>query len=353
MIGIIRLYLTNPPPAVFPLELKWQTELGSSTYDRPVYQDGLVLFPANGFLSSRWYGLEAATGEVVWSQRVRRNSYLRCLTKKYLVVSGNQSLVALNASNGKIVWAGERAYTATCSEDTVFYSGVPRDTVHAVSIPDGRGLWSLHDEMRVHPKLDGFTALGEVTYDTDADKLIAGGAVVVDPIPGKIIRIFEPSFVGYAPGKIGRGLVVNRGELFIGGTVLDAQTGEIIHKEEHYSTNFRPTLTEDTMYLSSRYEVVAFDRADYNVKWVYSPEKSAHVASPVITLDGIGYVIYSDITLRAIDLETGQELGYWQPEPFDRFFWPLGGVQPTGAGVVASEGILFVSFGDGKLYAFE
>ena len=81
--------------------------------------------------------------------------------------------------------------------------------------------------------------------------------------------------------------------------------------------------------------------------------------SPVGILEGTGYVIYSDATLRAIDLDTGQELGYWQPKLWDRWMWPVCIPLPfpfctplTGVGTVASEDKLFVSFGNGKLYAF-
>jgi outer membrane protein assembly factor BamB len=192
-----------------------------------------------------------------------------------------------------------------------------------------------------------------VIYDSDAEELIAG-PVIVEPTSGQILRIFDdPFFVAYPPSEKGRGaaLVVDRGQFFLGGTVQDTQTGEVIHKEDRYSS-FPPTLTKNMMYLSSHYEVVAFDRADYNVKWVYSPEESTYAASPVAILDGIGYVIYSDVTLRAIDLETGQLLGYWQPEVGDLLSWSVHGTIPTGVGMAASDDTLFVSFGNGKLYAF-
>lgn len=80
--------------------------------------------------------------------------------------------------------------------------------------------------------------------------------------------------------------------------------------------------------------------------------------------NGIGYVIFDDATLRAFNLETGQEIGYWQPQGLDLLFWPgctlpipqlpnpFDCVHSSGVGMTASEDTLFVSFGDGRLYAF-
>jgi len=358
----LRFILLTHPVAAFPLKLKWQTDLGSSTYERPAYQDDLVLFPANTLVGSYWYGIEASTGQETWSQRVRRNSFLRCLTAKYLVVSGSETLITIDINDGKVVWEKERAYTATCSEDMVFYSGVPRDSARAASIEDGQILWDFYDEMRSRAELKKFTAAGTLIYNPDAEQLIADGGIVIEPTRGKMVRVFKPSFTAYPPHEDGRGdiYVVDRRELFVGGTVQNAQTGEIIHKEDHYSTSTSPTVTLDTMYLVSGSQVVAFDRGTYDIKWIYSPAVKYIARSPVAVLDEVGYVIYSDATLRAIDLATGRELGYWQPGILDRWFWPVCFPFPflciadeTGVGMAASDDMLFVSFGNGKLYAFE
>jgi hypothetical protein len=119
------------------------------------------------------------------------------------------------------------------------------------------------------------------------------------------------------------------------------------------------------MYLSALSDgVVAFDRATYNVKWVYQPQAKIqriplNTLSPVVILDGVGYVIFSDATLRAFDPETGQELGYWQLGLLDLWHWPICTFPPipdcvgtARAGLTTSEDMLFASFGDGKLYAF-
>lgn len=356
-----RFLMFMRPTAPFPLNLKWQTDLGRSTYERPAYQNGLVLFPVNDLITSHWYGIEATSGKVVWSQSVKRNSFRRCLTDDYLVASGTSSFVIFETTMGKIIWSGERAHTATCSEDTVFYVGVPRDSICAFDLSTKRCLWS---------ETTPFKSFNSLIYNYQAQELLAkestlpGDIYIVEAETGLLENSFDK--VVYAPeeGQRGATYLVDRGELFVGGTVLDAQTGEVIHKEDIYRTITPPTVTADTMYLSSRNSVVAYDRANYEIKWVYSVEPVGGLIpvlalSPVTILDGVGYVIYSDVSLRTIDLKTGQELGYWQPGLLERFFWPVCVPVPfpfctptTGVGMTTSEDTLFVSFGDGKLYAF-
>lgn len=351
-----RFLLFIRPTASVPLNLKWQIDLGRSTYERPVYQNGLVLFPANTILSSHWYGIEATSGQIVWSQRVRRNSFRRCLTDEYLIVSGSSSFIVLQPLTGRFIWSLERANTADCSESSVFVI-VPRLDLYALNISTGQVIW---------PTTTPYQTFRSVIYNHETKEVIAGGAVIVDPASGRLLRTFDPLFVGYPPEEQGRGpvYIIDNNQLFVGGTVRDAQTGEIIHKEVIYGTNIVPTVTADTMYLSSRNSVIAYDRTNYEIKWVYSVEPIGGLIpipalSPIMVLDGVGYVIYSDVSLRAIDLETGQEVGYWQPGLLERFAWPICVptsfpfcTPTTGVGMSASEDTLFVSFGDGKLYAF-
>lgn len=370
----IRLIALIQPTTSFPLSLKWQTDLGYSTYEYPTYQDGVVYMPASsvvssyslGFFNSRWYAIEAVTGRIIWSQSVKQYSFLRCLTPEYLVLSGPWSFRVLEKTTGKIAW-DERysvAYSATCSEKSVFSSGVPRDSIAANELATGQRLWE-HTMPR--------KSFGGLIYNPETNEIIAketnlpGNMYIVEVESGLLKRSFET--VAYAPTdrswERGPVYIINRGQLFIGGTVLNAKTGEIIHKEERFKTNLPPSVTSDTMYLSANLDgVVAFDRRTYEVKWIYQPQPNFSIIpmtalSPVVVLDNIGYVIFSDSTLRAFALDTGQEIGYWQPGIFDLLSWPPcqfppvpGCIRSARPGLAASDDTLFVSFGSGKLYAF-
>lgn len=343
--------------ASFPLSLKWEADLGNSTYERPAYQQGVVFFPANSLITSYWYGIDATTGQIIWIRQTPQNSYLRCLNLNYLVVSGDNSLLALKTTDGGVAWKGKRAYTATCSDEVIFFSAYYRDTFYAVSIPNGQKLWTfMPDEMKNWSELKGYTGLGTLVYNPERDELIASGAVIISPTSGKIIRVLHPTLVIDISSKE----LVNRGQIFFGGTVLDVQTGQMLHKEERYISDLPPTVTADTVYLASGSKVVALNRDTYEVKWVYSPQGllPLYTTSSIAVLNGIGYVIYSDATLYAIDLNTGQEQGHWQPGIFDLLFWPCIIPQSpncrsqTGVGMTTSDDSLFASFSNGKLYAF-
>jgi outer membrane protein assembly factor BamB len=368
----LRLYMLIQPEGLFPLKLKWQADLGYSSYERPTYQDGLIFLPASniigsyayGLIGTYWYGIDSTTGRIVWSQQAGLYDFRRCLTKAYLVLSGSYSFKVLRTHTGEIVWQGERAQTASCSEETVFLSEVPRDTIRAVDLTTGQRLWAGTTPVK------SFIGL---IYNPEVEEIIAeesnvpGDMYIVDAKSGFLKHSFAR--IKYAPddSNTARGAMylVDRGELFLEGTVLDARTGQVIHKEDRYGSITPPIVTTDTMYLSALSDgVVAFDRATYNVKWVYQPQAKIqwippNTLSPVAILDGIGYVIFSDATLRAFDLETGQELGYWQLRLFDLWHWPICTFPPipdcvgtARAGLATSDDTLFVSFGDGRVYAF-
>jgi outer membrane protein assembly factor BamB len=348
--------------AYFPLKLKWQVDLGRSAYDRPAYQDGLVISTANGLIFSKWYAINANTGNLIWTRLISRGNFRRCLTPQNLVLSGPWSLIVLQTQTGATIWEQTRppAYTATCSTDTIFSTGVPRDSILAYAIASGQQLWSGTEPMK---------SFHGLVYNPETEEIIAkdiiepGDFYIVDAQTGVLLGSFEkqadpPTEVNSDHGPI---LLVDQNELFIGGTVQNAQTGQVIHKEDQYKTVVPPTVTTDTMYLSAFFKgIVAFDRTDYSIKWVYQPQPSDPLTplAPIVNLDRTGYVIFSDATLRAFDLETGDELGYWQPEASDLWWWPMCSFPPflcdesAKAGLAVSDDTLFVSFGDGKLYAF-
>jgi outer membrane protein assembly factor BamB len=367
--GVLSFWLKQPASS-FPLALKWQVDLGTSSYDYPAYQDGLIVMPVHTTLTSYWYGIEATSGQVIWKRLFLKQglgfyNYLRCLTPEYLVISGPWSLYTLKARTGQLLWGKERADTATCSDSTVFYSGVPRDSITAVEISTGRELWGATTPRK---------SVGSVIYNFETEEIIARDIefFIVEPESGRIKQSFQKS--GRPPdgesAYRGPMYLIDRGQLFIGGTVLDASTGEVIHQEELY-TSYRPTITVEAMYLSTFSSgVVAFDRSTFEIQWTYQPKRliggqPVRPISSVAVLNEVGYAVFSDATLGAFDLETGQELGYWQMSWFDLARWPVCTALWPGcitlffscspsaqAGLTTSEDTLFVSFGDGKLYAF-
>ncbi len=365
------VYWLKRPAVSFPLTEKWQVDLGDASHDSPVYQNGLLSYPVDtdsnfGTDQSYWYGLNAVTGQTIWSQQVEPYNFHRCLTSDQMIISGPLSLLALQPQTGEILWQKEKGTQVTCSKDSVFASVAPRDSIHALDISTGQRRWD---------KTDPSISFSSFIYNPDANELIASETTlpsdyyIIEPSSGKIKRSFQDA--GRAPLNVyERGVVyvVSNNHLFNGGTVIDTQTGQVIHHEERYAL-YPPTLTDGTMYLSTVEEgIVASDREKHEIQWRYHPSSlplfkgvSLVPLTQVAILDDIGYVIFSDATLRAFDLETGQELGYWQPDKETLSQWPFACLRFPGrddclqsamVGLTAANDMLFVSFGDGKLYAF-
>jgi outer membrane protein assembly factor BamB len=86
--------------------------------------------------------------------------------------------------------------------------------------------------------------------------------------------------------------------------------------------------------------------------WTYQAKEGVGAISGVAVMDGTGYAVFSDGTLRAFDLETGhmnvilksEALYYWAVDDAEVFSIPS---------VAATDDHLFVSFGCSTLYALQ
>lgn len=289
-IFLVRFYTLVLPKASFPLNLKWQTTLGSLTHTSPAYKNELVLFPTYSVFSTHWYGIDADTGQVAWSRAGGGGDLIRCLTSERVLISPDLPgrIMALKTNTGEVSWIKDWSAAETCREALVFARG-RRGTYGVLNILNGHEFWW---GVGLPPNYD-----------------------------------YPISNVNSPPSVV----------------------------------------TEDTTYIIDAIRgVVAIDKKTGDEKWVYHPEHKIQwfpllTLSSVAMLDGIGYVITSDATLRAFDLQTGQDLGYWQPKAFDLVKWPNCLMLPplpvcvlfqNQPGLIASDNTLFVSFGDGILYAF-
>ena len=256
----IRYVWLKQPPTFFPLTSKWVIDLGRSTYERPAYLNGLILMPADTRFKTAWYGLDTSTGRVVWSRdtgkALGRYNFRRCLTPDYLVISGQHSLYILNPQTGTLIWGGDReegyyANTATCT-DSVIVTGIPRSYLQAFSLLNGILSWTTKSTNQ---------NLIDPVYNSMTDEIIAYGPEgilnIIDAKQGTLARSFER--VAVPPYEEWRGSIyaIDQGQLFLGGTVLNATIGQVLHREDQFLTLVPPTLTDEVMYISSTREGVA------------------------------------------------------------------------------------------------
>jgi outer membrane protein assembly factor BamB len=154
--------------------------------------------------------------------------------------------------------------------------------------------------------------------------------------------------------------IVENGKLYYGAFVMDAATATPVCVHPEYAGSLNPgdlfydlPLIDGVLYISTSSSVVAFDTVACQPRWEYQPQarvggKRPRVVSNPAVLNGIVYAIFSDATLRAINQQSGQEIGYWQAEAVK---YSRSNDQAI-PGVVASNDMLIASFGNGQLYAF-
>jgi outer membrane protein assembly factor BamB len=329
----------------------------------------MVYLPAVSKASNSWYGINAETGEVVWSQKASRWTFNQCLTEKYLVIAGSPDFKNLDAKTGRVIWEPKERHStdrASCSEKFVYSTSSGAGSLILVQdLKTGQSHWLGKNPRKAN--------LHDVLYNSETGELLASygeNFIIFDPQTGREKNSFPKAGDGPNNGMWERGpiYVLDRGELFLERAVINAKTGEVIHRRDNrFDTIVPPTVTTDTVYVATRYYgIIAYNRANYSIKWMYlAPRRKfeplpLHTLSQVAILDEIGYVIFSDATLRALDLTTGEELGYWQLNYDDLFNWPVcsypspfhGCTESARAGLAVSENTLFASFGDGTLYAF-
>lgn len=339
----------------FPLRIIWETDLAGELFTPLAYQDNRLFVGRIYSFWASWYGIDANSGKIRWSKRTGR-VYLRCLLSELMVLSSNAGMRVLQLSDGKTIWSSNYAeYTATCNKDVVYGGGVPRDPIRAYDLYTGERFWS-----------SAKAGMYGLVYNPQTQELVghADDYYIIDVETGRTKRSFsnfDIYFPDYGDLFMGPILLVDQGELFSGGIVQDAQTGELIYKDrEGANTKYPPALTPNTMYISARdVGIVAYEREGYEIKWVYQPQPTEPLnpLAPIAILDNIGYAVFSDTTVRAFELETGQEIGYWQPAVRGFRFWcinpPFFFNRLGKASLVTSDTVLFVSFGDGRLYAFQ
>ena len=138
-----RISIFQQPVEDFPLAVKWQVSLDGSGYGSPTYENGYVFFAVDETLfASLWYGIDARTGNINWSHRVKGwNSSLDCLNSNLLIISEFRGLLALDTKTGTSAWQRQNnRWDTTCSDDEII-TLVPRGVIEAYDISTGTLLW--------------------------------------------------------------------------------------------------------------------------------------------------------------------------------------------------------------------
>lgn len=367
-----RLEVFKQAATPFPLVVKWTRSLSKPRRVPLYYQDGLVFFRDNDNI---WHALKAHTGAITWSQSLPGrilslpDGSLVCQQPDALIIENGAGLFRIEPQTGKVIWQlNENNWSATCTDDLLVVI-IPHGLIKAFDLATGTLRWQ-----DVTPSNQNFTSY--LVYNREAQTLL--GLVrnpdrsvnreilhTIEAETGHILHSMDDPFSsgGMLLG-LGKGSLVDEGRLFAHGTVLDLATDQISRKPYPIGWGIEPTITAEKIYVPADDDGVwAVNRDTLRFRWQYIPTSPLQdqgvtlgTLTEMVILDNVGYIILSDATLRAIDLDSGKELGRWQPEDEVLAYWPLGCLNyPLGdcnpANITASEEMVIVSFGGNKLYA--
>lgn len=140
-------------------EVVWEKPLGEykSLYPfgvggSPIVHGDLLIVPHENEASSKILGLDAATGEKVWTARRQHTNYSTPVVanvggKDQLLISGQSSVTSFNPSNGKKNWSVPAKWKVTCGtvvwdQDRIYASGgYPVPQTIAVSNDGSKEVW--------------------------------------------------------------------------------------------------------------------------------------------------------------------------------------------------------------------
>jgi outer membrane protein assembly factor BamB len=349
----------TPPVVNFPLRLRWQQRLDRSLVLPPRLWSETVIVPIAYSRNVSWlYALDIRSGDILWQRggsdlRVTNWPGSRLSQGGKLVVGVDEGVQALDLRTGETLWTAP----SLMSVDNVAYGDgkvfvrVEWSIFSAYDLETGEMLWQ-----------SGVDQRSEIYYDAHNQSLIAvpatfsGDYYWLDPDSGKILRV-KPGTI-----QIERMTtpIVENGKLYYGAFVMDAASATSLCVHPEYAESLYPgdmfydlPLLNEVLYISTSLSVVAFDTVACQPRWEYQPQgslgrKRPEVVSNPAVLNGVVYAIFSDATLRAIDQQSGMEVGYWQADAVKYSFRDNSAIP----GVVASNDMVIASFGNGQLYAF-
>lgn len=307
---------------------------------------------------SRLYALDVTSGDILWQRggddfSVTNWPGSRLGQESKLIVGTDEEVQTLNLRTGQPLWTAPSWMSVT---NVVYGEGkvvarVDRSTFDAYDLETGRRLWQ-----------SSIGQQSEIYYDARNESFItvpstfSGDHFWLDPDSGEILRVkpvaLRPDVRTYP--------IVENGKLYYGAFFIDAATATPLCVHPEYAKSLNPgdkyhdlPLIDDVLYISTWSSVVTFDTIACQPKWEYQPQarlsrKRPEVVSNPAVLNGVVYAIFTDGTLRAINQQSGMEVGYWQAEAINYF---RGGNRAL-PGVVVSGDVLVASFGNGQLYAF-
>ena len=289
----------NPGPAPEgTLFRSWRFDTGGELYSAPsVSGDMLVIGSKSGFL----YGLNAVTGEQVWSrdlgQYIVRSS--PAIQDDIVYINNGYQTLALSLADGATLWTAEVSFTGNSSPtiaNTTVYIASQSGALYALDSRTGEQRWRL--------QLDGLV-FGSPTVD-DGRVIVAndsGEVVALDIETAKVLWRFQ------AEGGIFAPLISDDGGVFFttnaGATyALSADKGALLWRYDAGGSSGGALTLDQVIVGSDNGGVSSIDRGAGSIQWLV-PTGAQITVGP--TIAGKLVVVASGQTMYGFDTATGEQ----------------------------------------------
>lgn len=355
-----------------PLGVKWKYETDDLIPFQPHAADGMVFIKTSSSScslsrssKSKLIALNAASGKKLWeTDYIGMLDDIAPVVLRSIVattVDAEQSVRGLDKDTGQVLWEfkldkyGGPILGLASDEQNVFVAaGIDDQSVYALDPQSGAVVWTQN-------KFPSRSIMDILVNNGQLVALLHNNIFLLDPQKGNIIRQHDADL-----STVQSRFTLDGDTIFLnpleGISAVDLNTGEkkwifgpecIQDKSKNEGPSrsgryflFPPTPIGDSVYTTGGCRAIfALDKQTGNQEWVYN-NGDASSTSQIAPLNGLGYVMLSDWSIRAIDLLTGQEKGRLTTKTEKPAIWTAG-MQ----GFATAKDMIYFSMGDKTVYA--
>jgi outer membrane protein assembly factor BamB len=325
----------------------WQAQVDELINRSPVFIEQTVVIMTQKAL----YGLDRTTGERLWKHiyNFQETSIVPIASNEETIIYGDDEgqIVALDGITGEVVWHRfiddrENFYGINdlVAENGVLFAVSHPTVVEAIEVSTGRLLWQVSG---VEKDIPGRAA--RLHLDNNDLYVVTIEVHILDVETGAINQVFDKNLPG--------ALQLMNGKFYAQNSVWDLYTLNRLDtlKSPSYKTLYGDcelfripyTFSQEGFYGVGRCGgVFALEIKENKVRWEYRVESDA--TAPIAIYQGRLYALFSDGQIHAVNLESGQGIGFMETN--------LSVPVSSASGIIADEDMMVVTFGDENVWTF-